>query len=555
MRLRAAWLGLVLLAGCEGRIGPYGRDPVAPPPDPSPPSCGGEKLCVGASGLARLTAFEYQQTVRVALGDAALAGASFDALPADGRAGPFISNDDSIANDDVVAQYQLVAENVATAAAAQAEPLLGCALTAPSDACVVGFIEKVGRSLFRVTLSEDDAAPYLTLFRTIAQASGAADGVRVVLEALLQSPRFLYHVRVGTPAVPTREPGDGAVVALDGRELAERLSYLLLGEPPDAELTQAAESGALATAEGLALQTRRLLNDPRADGALGRFHTQWLDLEGLPFRSFAPETYPEVQTLRVALYQETQRFGAYLMRQGDAKLSTLLTASWTVLDPSLAPFYGVSPAPAALSKVELPAGQRSGILTQAGFLAVHTHDPSTQAVQRGKAIRELFLCQGIPPPPPNIDPRITADPSLSPRQRLEAKTSDPSCQGCHALMNPTGFLFEQYEVTGKYRTQVTDTASGLTFPVDAHGEVRNSDLAGPLEGALELGQALSKDEAVHRCVSRQWFRYAVGRHESPDDEDSIEAAYQKYLDSGRDLRELVVAIVSTDAFRYRRLRP
>jgi len=166
-------------------------------------------------------------------------------------------------------------------------------------------------------------------------------------------------------------------------------------------------------------------------------------------------------------------------------------------------------------------------------------------VHRGKAIRELLLCQSIPPPPANIDPRITADPMLSPRQRLEAKTSNSTCMQCHQLMNPVGFLFEGFDVTGRHRDVVDDLSSGLTFPVDATGEVRASDLTGPLDGALALGEALAKSETVDRCVTRQWLRYALARHEGPADELSFDAAYAAYRDSGKDLRELLVAIVTT----------
>jgi hypothetical protein len=121
-------------------------------------------------------------------------------------------------------------------------------------------------------------------------------------------------------------------------------------------------------------------------------------------------------------------------------------------------------------------------------------------------------------------------------------------------MNPTGFLFEAFDVTGKHRTVVTD-AAGAMFPVDAHGEIVNSDIKGPLDGALALGEALAGSPAVDQCVARQWFRYAIGRGETAEDTLSFSQAYRTYQGANGDLRELLVAIVSTDSFRYRRSRP
>jgi Protein of unknown function (DUF1592)/Protein of unknown function (DUF1588)/Protein of unknown function (DUF1585)/Protein of unknown function (DUF1595)/Protein of unknown function (DUF1587) len=548
---RRLWLLVLAACACEGRIFSLGGAASAPD---AGVACGGEQFCTAAAALPRLTALEYTQTVQATFG-AAAATAVATGLPADGRAGPFVSNDESIVNDDMVAQYQLVAEQVGEAMVPTAATVLGCPLTAPSASCIAAFVDRVGSSLFRGALSAEERATYVTLFTTIQARGSSTDAVRVVVEALLQAPRFLYHVRVGAPVVATTQPGPGAVVRLTGVELAERLSYFLLSGPPDQALLDAAARGELDTPERLAATARRLLADPRVDPSLGRFHTQWLGVDDLPVRSFAEQTYPGVQALRGSLFEETRAFSASVVRQGDARLETLLTAKWTVAPAELRPFYGLLAGTGPTARLELPQ-ERSGLLTHAGFLATHTHDASTQAVHRGKAIRELLLCQTIPPPPANIDPRINADPQLSPRQRLEAKTSAPTCTACHQLMNPGGFLLERFDVTGRSRTMVNDAASGKTFAVDETGALPGSDIDGALAGAAALGSALAHSELVQACVARQWFRYAMGRHEASDaDERSIGQAARVLAATGGDVRELVVALVSADAFRYRRSAP
>jgi hypothetical protein len=519
---------------------------------PPPIACGGEQFCLENAGLPRLTAQEYLQTVVAALGSAAGAAIS-TGLPADGKAGPFASNDLSAVNSDMVAQYQLAAEKIAAALVPTVDAVLGCSTaSSPSDSCVNAFIDRVGGTLFRGALAAEERTTYLALFRSTQMRSSAADAVRVVVTAWLQSPRFLYHLRIGRPVSASVLPGQGAVSQLTGTELAERLSYLLLSGPPDQALREAAAAGELDSVSGLQRQARRLLADAKADFSLGRFFTLWLGVDDLPVRSFSATIYPGVQALRESMFEETRAFGAYVMRQGDARLQTLLSAEWTVAPGALRSYYGLDAVSGGPARFDLPPGQRSGLLTHAGFLATHTHDPSTQAVHRGKAIRELLLCQTIPPPPADIDPNINPDPNLSPRQRLEAKTGEASCAGCHLLMNPTGFLFERFDVTGRHRSMVADPASGRTFAIDDSGGVPVSDISGDFAGHRPLGAALASSIDVQKCVTRQWFRYAMGRPErGPADERSIEQAYKSFA-SGGDLRELLVGLVATDAFRYRR---
>jgi hypothetical protein len=244
--------------------------------------------------------------------------------------------------------------------------------------------------------------------------------------------------------------------------------------------------------------------------------------------------------------QETERFVLHVFREADATVEGLLTAPYTFATPELASFYGSDGGDESFARTALESTERAGLLTQASFLVSHTNEETTAAVHRGKVIREQLLCQSLPLPPP-IDTVISPDPALSARQRLEQKTSPASCAACHRLMNPIGFLFEHYDATGRYR----DLDGEL--PVDATGAVPESDIDGTLDGAIALARALAASELVHRCVARQWFRFALGRHDREGDTPSIEEAFAHYDRAGRDLRELIVAITRTTAFRHRRL--
>ena len=527
---------VMALAGCVGSISepPGGTDGIDPRTDPV--TCA---YCTGENGMLRLTRVEYERTLRGVFPDGILDGLRTDHLPSDGRAGPFASNAFFDADIDGVEAYRAVAEGAGELVAAQYEAVLGCSGPAPSGDCVDGFIRRLGTSLYRRPLTADETTAYQTLYDATAMRGGPADGVRLVVTAMLQSPHFLYRIEIGTP---TDEPD---VFELTQLELASRLSFFLWKSGPDDALMAAAQAGELATPEQIAAQAARMLDDPRADLAISRFHAEWLGVAELETLSIDGTEYPEFEALRLDMIAETERFALSVFRDGDARLQTLLTSNESFVSPELAAFYGFTGTVPPDGRVELDPTQRAGILTHAGFLTAHTSDPKTAAVHIGRAVREHFLCQTLPNPPP-VDTIIAPDPTQSTRQQLEAKTSPAACVGCHRLMNPVGFTFGHYDRIGAY--QPMDGA----HPIDATGDIVDSDFSGVVDGAIELSAALASSAQVEACVARQWLRFALGRTDHALDQRSIDAALEPYRAANGDLRELIVAITATDSFRYRR---
>lgn len=519
---RAAFLAAILSTACVGSV--------------DAPGAGSCVVCAGETPLLRVTRLEYETLVRGALGDEIADGLRIDYLPADANVGPFASNARSVIDESGVEAYRTLAESAGAAARGRASELLACP-GATDEACIDAFVDRLGRALFRRELTGEDRAPYRDLFVETATTTTEADAVRMVVTAMLQSVHFLYHVEIGEPTA------DPLVVSLTDAEIAERLARFLWRGAPDDALLAAAREGRLGTRDEVMEEARRMLADPRADVSIGRFHTAWLGMDQLMSRTV--DESPAFADLRDDMLAETRDFSVHVFRE-DPSIATLLTATYTVGSPELAAFYGASP-PDADGLITLDGTRRAGIVTHAGFIASHTPSLDGAGVHRGKAIRTRFLCQNIPRPPP-IDMVIPPDPGLSARQRLEQKTAGPSCTTCHRLMNPTGFLFEHYDRAGGWRD--TDGA----FAIDASGEVRDSDIEGELDGAVALAGALATSPDVERCLTMQWLRYALGReYVASEDGGSRTEAFAHYEDSGRDLRELVVAITGTDAFRRRRI--
>jgi hypothetical protein len=504
----------------------------------------------GPSSLRRLTAAQYDNTIADLLGIASHPSAEFTP---DERAGLFKSNGNAPVSQLQVDHYQSAAEDLAAQATADLGALLPCDPAGlGEDECARAFIEGLAPRAYRRPLSDLELERLFAVYATARDEGDFANGIRVVLAAVLQSPFFLYHVEFGGADAEV-DPASDAVVALDDYELASRLSYFLWDTMPDEELFAAAEAGDLSTEDGLREQADRMLADPRADAALASFTLQWLGVDGVTMVEKNAEVYPAFSPdLAQAMAAETAAFATWVLREGDGKLETLLTADFTVTeDPGLLALYGATlPADHTPGDpVPLDATQRAGLLTHASVLARHAHANQTSPVHRGKLVRENLFCTLLPPPPPDADTTPPdPDPNATTRERFEQHRADPDCAGCHALIDPIGFGFENYDGIGAYRTMEG------TLPVDASGEITGVDVAGTFVGAVELAGMLAQSDQVQECMTKQWFRFALGRIEGEADECTTDTMHQAFLDSDGDVRELVRTLVISDSFRFRRAK-
>ncbi len=490
------------------------------------------------SPLRRLSNEEYDNSVRDLLGDATRPASAF---PPDEAVGGFESNSVSPVTQPLVERYQLAAETLAAAARPRLGELAPCPPPEAPRACAARFVERFGRAAFRRPLDPRERASLSALYDETARRRGHERALSLVIEAVLQSPSFLYRAE---PA----QGGGGATRPLSGYELATRLSYFLWASTPDPALLDEAASGALDTADGVETVARRLFADPRALDGVRSFFRQWLDLreletlsrEGEALSRFTPE-------LRRAMAEETLRFGAHVTLSGGDVVEALLTSDESFVDATLARHYGVpAPAGAGFERVRLPSGQRAGVLTHASVLTVHASAEDASPILRGKFVRERLLCQPVPPPPPDAVislPRF--DPAETKKERFARHRMAPACASCHRMMDPIGFGFEHYDSIGAWRDREAERAVDATGVLGSTGD---ADTA--FDGALELGRRLAASPRVRRCVATQWMRAALGRTERAEDAPSLDAAYAAFAAAGFDGRALLVAIARSDAFRH-----
>jgi hypothetical protein len=410
-----------------------------------------------------------------------------------------------------------IAKAIASSPTALDEVAPCAAGTAPAD-CAKSAVTTFGAKAYRAPLADAaDIDRHLQLF-DVGATTSYQYGIEMLLRGMLQSPRFLYRVEVGTG-----EKVSEKAVKLSPHEIAARLSYTVLGTMPDQGLNEAIAAGTLASKEGVVAQLMRLLGDARGQKLVNRFLESWTHLRAVDSLIKSPEIYPEFQeaTFKAGLKDQASAFFDGVLTQQGGRLSALLTAQndYTA----------------------------AGLLTLPAIMAINGKPDESSPIYRGRFVREALLCQQLPAPPADIPPapEVTADSST--RERANQHAADPLCSGCHQLLDPIGFGFENYDAIGRYRT--TDGGKA----VDASGNVIGTrDADGPFNGVPELAAKLASSAEVEECVTRQWFRFAIERFEQDMDGCSMKGVLDSFKASGQDLNALPKAIVESDAFLYRR---
>ena len=493
----------------------------------------------GRALVRRLSNAEYDATIKKLLGDATGYATGF---PEDTVIHGFTNNTDvQDVGPALAEQYLVVSEQIAAKAVANADTLLGCALSA-GDTCIEDFISRFGKRAWRRPVTAEEKADLLSVFTSGRTAFDATTGLKLLLEAILVSPNFLYRAEVGVPVA------GASYAALTSWELASRLSYFLTGTMPDDQLLAAAEADGLRTPEGIAAEAERLLATPEARAQVAEFFAGWLSLRTVERLQRDQAQFPTWDsTLPTLLGNETRAFATSVVFDGAGDLRTLLTAPFTYGDPALAAFYGGTAGPVqnGIARIDLSPTQRAGLLTHASFLATHAKEIQTDPVARGKFVRERILCQGIQPPPPGLAiaaPTIT--PGTTARQRFTEHEANPVCAGCHSIIDPVGLAFENYDAVGLWR----DTELGQV--IDASGNLTATDVEGPFVGVVPMAARLAESSIVAECFVRQWFRFAFGRAEGVADDPRIATITRTFNGSNEQVRSLLIALTQTPDFRY-----
>jgi mono/diheme cytochrome c family protein len=409
------------------------------------------------------------------------------------------------------------------------------------DACARKVLEPITRRAYRRPVTAADMAPVMAFYKE-GRAKGTFDtGVQLALRRILASPSFLFRIEEDPAKL-----APGASYRISDLELASRLSFFLWSSLPDDALIDLAAAGRLSEPAVLEAQVRRMIADPRADALIQNFAGQWLHIRNL--QNIAPNTdeFPDFDNdLRDAFRKETELFFGSVVRE-DRNILDLLNGDYTFVNERLAKHYGITNVYGSrFRRVSLQDEARRGLLGKGSVLLATSHADRTAPTLRGKWILENLL--GTPPPPPPADvpglDQTAADAPKTMRQRLEVHRANPACASCHRAMDPLGFVLENFNAVGAWRTRDAGT------PVDASGATPDGT---KLDGVVALQRALMKRPDVFvTTVTEKMLTYATGRGLQPTDMPVVRHIVRTASVNDYRFSSLILEIVRSAPFRMR----
>ncbi|MEY4576390.1 MAG: hypothetical protein RL701_1093 [Pseudomonadota bacterium] len=504
---------------------------------------------VGRVDLHRLNNTEYDNTVRDLLGVTSTPARSFIA---DEKAFGF----DSIAaalgmTDAQYEQYFNAADELVErtfADAALRKRIVTCAPAANADpnVCTRQIVTSFGLRAWRRPL---DTAEADALVAVAQDARGLGENfdaaIAQVAKAMLSAPAFLYRVELDA------DPNAKTAHALNGYELASRVSYLVWSTLPDQRLFDLAKDNTLADDATLDKELDRMLADPRAENFSSSFAGQWLGLRDLKSHQVEPTVFPQWnEALRTAMIREGQLYFDEFLH-GRRSIDEFFTAPVNFVDAELAKLYGIG-APSGTGpaqRVTNATKERQGFLGLASFLTMTSFSYRTAPTLRGKWVLENLLCEGVAPPPADV-PKLDEAASggdlsqLNVRERLAEHRKNPACAGCHTVLDPIGLGLENFDAIGEHRSEYSQGD-----PVDASGMLPNG---GSFNGLIELAGILARDTRLQDCASEKLMTYALSRELVASDGVYLAELRAAWPQTDKSLLSLLRLVVHSDPFQQRR---
>lgn len=486
--------------------------------------------------VRRLTVPEYIETVRVAVG-VDIENEARELLPADLRADGF-SNTAYNLNVDLshVEAYAKLSQIIVSRMDVK-EFVDGFGKRRNfTDPVMRPLIGRIGKWLLRGPLDSSELASLRGITTTVAASGGTVDeSLAYVIEAMLQSPRFIYRIE--------DQPIDGGSAYVSSYELASRMSYTLWGGPPDRELMKAAEDGNL-DPDSAREQIARMLSDPRAIAHSKRFISEWLNLGRLKNLRPNAEKFPGWNAkLAKDMRDETLAFFEDVVWNQKKPLAELLNSQVTFATPELAQHYGLKTRVSQTARYDLSGvPERGGLLTQGSVLTVGGDEASM--VTRGLFVMHELLRGVVKDPPPCVDTTpIPTKPGVTKRAIAMGRITNASCGGCHQKFEPLAFGLEQYDGLGAFHSK------------DEHGNDLRSDgdilfpgtsTAVKFKTSSELMNLLAESERVRESITWKVTQFAVGRPLGAADAKVVGKIHSEAQKNGGTYQALMTAIVMSD---------
>jgi mono/diheme cytochrome c family protein len=414
--------------------------------------------------------------------------------------------------------------------------------TAEETACAKNIIVNMAERAFRRPLNEQDTSELLGFYEKSRKGSDFETGVRDALSAIMVSPHFIYRAETGS---------NGETLALNDFELASRLSFFIWSSVPDTELLTLANKGQLHEPAVLKKQITRMLADARSKSLVKDFTAQWLNLAKLD------EIRPNAGQFRYAsgrldprpMFKEELNLFVDSVLRSDQSVTKLLNADYTFLNERLAMQYGIENIKGSkFRKVQLTDNTRNGLLGKGAILMLTANPNRTSPVLRGAWILERLLGTPPTPPPPGVEALKEngfGKAATTVRERLEKHRANPTCFGCHGVMDPLGFALENFNTVGQFRTFDPDTQTAI----DSSGVLPDGKA---IKGPADLVQALvARSDMFVETLTQNLMTYALGREIDYKDMPTVRKIARAAAKDGNRFDSIVYNVVTSNAFGMR----
>ena len=410
--------------------------------------------------------------------------------------------------------------------------------------CARNIITDLASEAFRGFLADEDSELLMRMYQAGYADGGFEKGISFALSGILVHPKFLYRLEPVPESLPP-----GATFELSSLELASRLSFFLWSSIPDEVLLEIAIDDGLKDPVILEQQVKRMLKDPRAENLARNFGYQWLGLAELENITPDGKLFRDVDgNIRADLTQEAVLFMQSIFSE-DRSVLDLLTADHTYLNENLALHYGFNGIRGSeFRKVTLADERRWGILGKGGVLMVSSYPNRTSPVLRGAWLLENIM--GTPPaaPPPDVEGFVEIEEGqeyTTVRERLEMHRVNPSCNGCHGVIDPLGFALENFDAVGRWR----DNDRQARTPIDSSGVLADGT---PVDGPVALRQAiLSRPDQFVQTFTEKLMTFGLGRSIEYQDMPTVRRIVREAEGDDYRFSALVLNIVNSEQFRMK----
>jgi hypothetical protein len=404
--------------------------------------------------------------------------------------------------------------------------VIDCAAEGDAPSCLREQARSFVARAFRGVTSDAQLERFTSFFLASASELGVPVATGDLVDLTLTSPSYVFRDEVQT---------DAARALLPAQQL-QNVSYTLADAPPEAVgLSLATAAAQVGTNEALQRTVEQVLATPAARDKLLRFFTAWLEVKEPDEFTIDAGVFPEFTAeVAAAAVAETRAFLEHRLSAAAPALKDVTQSTQSFVGEALAAIYGID-NPSATMPVELDPEQRLGIFTQPAVIASHSGPTTTRLVKRGVFFTRKVMCLPLGVPPEDVDTTVPATPGATERQRIEGATQSPRCQGCHAFINPFGFMQENYDAIGRWRT----TDEGL--PIDADISVDFLD-EGPFTASspVEALRGFTDSLRFQQCFARQLFRFYMGRDEEPGDDPVLRQMFFGF--AHQDAQDIVLAL-------------